>query len=291
MDFLESMGWKAPVILDGALGTMLQKGGMEPGKSTVTQNVDRPQLVLDVHRKYVEAGVSAICSNTFAGNITALKSAGIDALEVDYNIEGMKLAREAVKGTDVKVAGDIGPTGEFNLQFDHSSIFNVYVRQAEIMMAAPPDFFFVQTMFHLEEALTALEAIKSVSGDIPVAVSLTFNKTRRGFFTMMGDKAVDSLEALGDAGADAVGSNCTLMPYDLLELTKTVRGAVNVPLIIQPNAGQPEIINGEIIYLIDPDDYAEGLTKIVDAGADIVGGCCGSTPEMMLLAREKILLR
>jgi len=289
MNFLTGMGWKTPVILDGALGTMLQKGGMETGKSTVSQNIERPELVLDIHRKYVEAGAEAICSNTFAGNRTALKSAGIDALEKEYNVEGMRLAREAVKGTDVKVAGDVGPTGEFNLQFDRSYIFDIFVRQAELMMTVPPDFFFVQTMFHLQEAVTALEAIKSVSGDIPVAVSMTFKKTKRGYYTEMGDRAENSLKALENAGADAVGCNCTLMPEDMLELTKIVRGEVKVPLIMQPNAGQPEIVNGEIIYRIDPDDYSDGLVEIVTAGADIIGGCCGSTPEMIRLTRDKLL--
>lgn len=281
MNFVEQMGWSLPVALDGAFGTMLQKGGLEPGKSTISQNIENPELVLEIHRKYIAAGSSAISANTFGGNFIALKSAGLEDKAEILNLEGMRLAKQAVSGTSAKVAADIGPGGDFQRDFDREKMFRVFTGQAEIIMKEPPNFFFIQTMFDLREAVTALEAVKSVAGEIPVAASMTFNKTKRGFFTIMGDPAVKCMEKLQESGADAVGSNCTLLPEEMVELTESIRNSVSVPLIMQPNAGQPEIEGTEVIYRIEPEDFARGLLRISDAGADIIGGCCGSTPEMI----------
>jgi len=288
MSFLAKMGWRAPALLDGALGTMLFQGGLEPGKSTITMNLERPELVLEVHQRYIEAGSQAISANTFGGNIRALESAGLESRERDYNIAGMRLCREAAAGGRVKVAGDMGPTGDFHREFDERRIAGIYIRQAELMMECPPDFFLIETMFDVREALTALKAVKMIAGDIPVAVSMTFNRTRRGFFTVMGDPAADSFKKLEAEGADAVGSNCTLTPEGMLELYWNFRSAVEVPVIIQPNAGQPELIEGDVVYRMEAAEFAEGLFLLAQEGAEIVGGCCGSTPEMISLARERL---
>ena len=284
MNLLDRLGWNAPVLLDGALGTMLQRGGLKAGKSTITQNLENPGLVLEVHRLYIEAGARAIASNTFGGNIAALQSSAIESFEREYNLEGMRLAKEAARGSSVRIAGDVGPTGEFQRDFNKEKTVKIFIRQAELMMLDPPDFFFVETMYDLREAVAALEAVKSVAGDIPAAVTMTFNRTRRGFFTMMGDPAAESLKALQDRGADAVGSNCTLAPEDMLDLLREVRDSVDLPLIMQPNAGQPEPVGGDIVYRIEPEEFAAGLASLAENGAEIVGGCCGSTPEMIRIA-------
>lgn len=289
MNMIDFLGWKPPVVLDGGFGTMLQQGGMEPGKSTITQNIENPELVIEIHKKYVAAGSSALSANTFGGNFIALKSAGLGDDAELFNIEGMQLARKAVAGSPVKIGADIGPTGDFQLEFDREKIFDIYSQQAEYLMKEPPDFFFIQTMYDLREAVTALEAVKASAPGVPVAACMTFNRTKRGFFTMMGDPALKCMEKLQEAGADAVGSNCTLMPEDMVELTESVWSAVSVPLIMQPNAGQPEIQGSEVVYKIDPEEFAYGLLRISDAGANIVGGCCGSTPEMIAKAVKMIV--
>ena len=285
---LNKLGLTAPVLLDGGLGTELQKGSMPPDKSTITQNLENPGLVESVHRSYLEAGAQIIAANTFAGNFTILSKSGLEADEEQYNLEGMKLARQASSGLAL-VAGDIGPTGEFyHTSFNHDSVKEVFTRQALIMMREPPDFFFIETMFDAREALAALAGIKEVCGEIPVAVSITYNKTVRGYFTMMGDKAAEWTKTLAEAGADAVGANCTLDPEDMIDLVKLMKDTVSIPVIFQPNAGKPEAVDGEIVYKFNPDEFADGLVRLAEAGADIVGGCCGSTPEMIRIARGKL---
>ena len=284
------MGIGPPVLLDGGLGTELQKGGMPPDKSTITQNLENPGLVESVHRSYVEAGAQIITANTFAGNFTILSKSGLEADEERYNLQGMKLARQAASGK-VLVAGDIGPTGEFyHTSFYHESVREVFARQARIMMREPPDFFFIETMFDAREALAALEGIKEVCGDIPVSVSITYNKTVRGYFTVMGDKAVEWTKTLAEAGADAVGANCTLDPEDMIGLVKLMKDTVSIPVVFQPNAGKPEAVDGEIVYMFDPEEFAGGLVMLAEAGADIVGGCCGSSPEMIRIACRRMML-
>lgn len=285
---LAKLGLTAPVLLDGGLGTELQKGGMPPDKSTITQNLENPGLVESVHRSYLEAGAQIITANTFAGNFTILSKSGLEAEEEQYNLQGMKLARQVSAGK-ILVAGDIGPTGEFfHTSFGHHSVKEIFARQARIMMREPPDFFFIETMFDAREALAALEGIKEVCGDIPVAVSITYNKTTRGYFTVMGDKAAEWTKRLAGAGADTVGANCTLDPADMIDLVKLMKDTVSLPVIFQPNAGKPEAVNGELIYKFDPQEFADGLAQLAETGADIVGGCCGSTPEMIRLARARL---
>lgn len=288
MNMLNKLRIERPVLLDGALGTEMQKYGMEAGKSTISQNLERPELLIKIHKSYIDAGSQMFSANTFAGNIGILEKAGLSSQEVELNIQGMKLARQASAGKAL-IGADIGPTGEFyTVSFDSKKVKEIYIRQTRILIQEPPDFFYLETFFDLREALCALEGVKEACGNIPVAASMTFNRNKRGFFTMMGDKAVDSLKTLQSAGADAVGSNCTLTPPDMLDLLKEVRDKVDVPLLMQPNAGQPEIVDGNIVYKIDPREFAEGLAKLAENGAEVVGGCCGSTPEMMGMADKLV---
>lgn len=285
---LNKLGLKRPVLLDGGLGTELQKGGMPPDKSTITQNLENPGLVESVHASYIEAGAQIVTANTFAGNYAILSKSGLEADEEQYNLQGMILARQAASGIAL-VAGDIGPTGEFyHTRFDHEGVKAVFTRQARIMMREPPDFFFIETMFDVREALAALAGIKQVCGEIPVAVSITYNKTVRGYFTVMGDKAAEWTKTLADAGADAVGANCTLDPEDMIGLVKLMKDTVSLPVIFQPNAGKPEAVDGEIVYKFDPAEFGDGLVMLAEAGADIVGGCCGSSPAMIRIAHKKL---
>ena len=283
---LDKLGLKAPVLLDGGLGTEMQKGGMEAGKSTISQNLERPALLASIHNSYIEAGAQVIAANTFAGNIAILRKSGIAEQEEQLNLQGMRLAKQAASGLALTTA-DIGPTGEFfQHDFDFHSVKEIFIRQARIIMKEPPDFFFIETMFDLREALATVAGVKEVCGDIPLAASMTFNKTKRGYFTVMGDKAADCMKQLVEAGADAVGANCTLVPPEMVDLVMEMKDTVEVPVIVQPNAGQPEAVDGEIVYNVDPREFAEGLVKLHQAGAEMVGGCCGSTPAMIRLTAQ-----
>jgi methionine synthase I (cobalamin-dependent) len=283
---LWKLGLQPPSLLDGALGTELLKEGFSGGKSTIICNTENPASVLKIHRSYVDAGCEIISSNTFAGNIIALEKAGLAASEEELNLIAMKLVKEAGAGR-VKIAADIGPTGEFYSAFNESNIRDIYIRQVEILQRDPPDFYFLETFYDLREALAGLKGVKTICDNIPVAVSMTFKKTKRGFFSLMGDPADKALRALQDAGADAVGCNCTLEPPEMLELLRIIRPHLAIPLIMQPNAGQPEIAGDKIVYKVESEVFAQGLSALASEGADIIGGCCGSTPEMMAKTRMK----
>jgi 5-methyltetrahydrofolate--homocysteine methyltransferase len=153
-------------IVSGALGTELLKGGLEIGKSSILCNLESPALILKVHRSYIKAGSDIISSNTFAGNIIALGKAGLAEREEELNLSAMKLVKKAVEGK-AKVAGDIGPIGEFYTAFDEIRIMNIYIRQVEVFKGDPPDFYFLGTFFDLREALAGLKGVKEVCGNIP----------------------------------------------------------------------------------------------------------------------------
>jgi len=275
------LGLKPPVLFDGGLGTELQKLGMPAGKSTITQNLENPRFLWRIHSAYIEAGCQVISANTFGGNIGALRKAGIEELEEQANLQGMRLAKQAAAGLCL-TAADIGPTGQFySREFARQQVEEIYIRQARILLKEPPDLFLLETFFDLREALAAFWGIKRVCGEIPVGVSMTYNKTPRGYFTVMGDKAVDAAAVLQEAGADIIGANCTLTPVEILDLARELKAAIKTPLIIQPNAGQPEISDDEVIYRMKAEDFAEGMAKIAAEGVEFVGGCCGSTPAMM----------
>jgi len=272
---------KPPVLLDGGLGTELMRRGMGAGESTIVQNIENPQLVSEIHTAYIEAGCRVITANTFGGNIAALRKAGKAELEERANVQGMRLARQSAAGKAL-VAADIGPTGEFYArEFNYQKIKEIFIRQAEILMQEPPDLFLLETFFDLREALAALEGVKEMCGEIPAGVSLTYNKRLRGYFTVMGDAAAAATQRLQAAGADIAGSNCNLTPAEMLDLARELKASAGIPVIIQPNAGQPEIEGDKIVYRMTAEEFAEGMARIAAEGVEFIGGCCGSTPEII----------
>ena len=285
---LENISDNETLLLDGALGTEYLKRGLPPGKSTIAWNIENPSAVIEVHREYIAAKAGIITSNNFAGNIEALKRAGLADSEREINLAGIRLAQEAARGKRVIVAAGLGPTGEFWRDFPRETVEEIYSRQAEMIAEENPGLFLLETFFDLREALAALKGIRAAASRIPAAVTMTFRQTPRGFFTVMGDEATTSLNKLAEAGAWVVGANCTLVPHEMLKMLETVRKNVAAPLIMQPNAGQPELLSGEVVYRMSGEVFAEGLVKLAEAGADIVGGCCGSTPEMIALAGDRI---
>ncbi len=288
---LDKLGLKTPVLLDGAMGTELQRRGLEAGKSTIAMNIEHPQAVTEVHTDYIEAGSQIITANTFAGNHIALKRQNIEESEEQLNLQGMRLAKQVASGLAL-TAADIGPTGEFHQKdFDFKAVRDVYLRQARLLMRETPDLFLLETFFNLQEAMAAVEGVKIACGEIPLIACMTFNKTPRGFFTIMGDAATEAMKKLIEAGAEAVGVNCTLTPKEMINLVKEIRDAVSLTVVMQPNAGQPTAIDGKIVYDIEEDEFAEGLVKLYECGADIIGGCCGSTPKMIKIVASMLMER
>jgi 5-methyltetrahydrofolate--homocysteine methyltransferase len=279
------------VLLDGAMGTELMKAGLGQGECLDAWNIDRPEAVQDIQRRYFEAGSDAVVTNTFGANPIKLAAFGLQDRCREFNLAAVRLVQE-VRPEGRFIGGDIGPTGKFLKpmgEFEESQFEEAFLAQASALAEAGVDFFIIETMYDLREALCAVRACLKAS-PLPVFASLTFNRTPRGFFTIMGDSPAKGLKAMEQAGAVAVGANCTLDSEAMADLVKIMRPETSLPLIAQPNAGQPEIGAGrEATYSQDPENYVRHLVRSIEYGAQVVGGCCGTDPDIIRRLAEVII--
>jgi len=280
---------KKTVVFDGAMGTMLMAAGLKAGESPELWNIEKPSLVTDIHRRYYEAGSDAVHTNTFGGNAIKLADRGLSDRMETINVEAAKLAREACPAGKF-VAGDIGPTGKLikplgDLVLEEAE--EAFFRQAQALIKGGVDLISIETMFSLEEALAALRASKRL-GKVPVIAALTFNRTKKGFFTMMGEGVNQAVSAFEKAGADVIATNCSLGSRDMIDLTKELRAATRKPLLIQPNAGKPVTQKGVTSYQQTPAEFAKDGMEIKNSGADMIGGCCGTNPEFIRALAEAL---
>lgn len=267
-----------PILLDGAMGTQLDEAGLEMGGQNCVHN---PDEVFSIHKRYADREIDLVITNTLTMNRTYIEThnLGIDIREV--NLGGAKLAKAAVNNGQF-VLGDISSTGKLLKPYGElleDVAFAGFKEQAAILDEGGVDGFIIETMFDLQEALLALRAIKEVS-DLPVIACMTFNTVKNGGRTIMGNSAKDSAQALTEAGAVAVGTNCgDLDPFQMAEIVATMREATNLPIIAQPNAGTPKLVGSKTVYDMSAVDFAKGMHECLQAGASLVGGCCGTSPE------------
>jgi 5-methyltetrahydrofolate--homocysteine methyltransferase len=281
MDLLEKLKEKT-IIFDGALGTMLMESGHDSAKGPILLNLEQPDLVAAIHKRYYEAGSDVVVTNTFGGNPLKLAAAGLEQQLDPLNREGVKLARAACPDGKF-VAGNMGPCGKMLKPLGDIALEDMqenFFLQATMLIDAGVDLIAIETMYSLEEALAAVGGVKK-AGAILLLASITFAKTPNGFFTMMGENITRCAAALEDAGVDILGANCTLNSSDIIGLTTELRASTVKPILIQPNAGQPVTRQGATYYEQTPSDFAADARKIKDAGADMIGGCCGTTPEFI----------
>ncbi len=289
--FAERLRCPGTTLLDGGLGSLLIARGLPPGAAPEAWVLSRPDEVRRAHADYVEAGSEAVHAATFGANPVRLARFGLAGRCEEVNAEAVRLARES--GARFVLA-DVGPTGEYLPPVgtgDLRVFRDAFVRQGRALADAAPDALHVETMTDLREALVALEALKERAPSLPVLVSLTFERKKRGFFTLMGDVLAASLRALADAGADAVGANCTLTSGGMLDLAREARDAVGLPLVIQPNAGAPELRDGTPVYAQAPAEFADEMSRVASLGVALVGGCCGTDPQHFRALRERLGLK
>lgn len=279
MTLLELLtGDRKPIFLDGAMGTQLGQMGLEMGGQN---NVTNPQAVLDIHRRYVAAGADLLITNTLTMNRINIEShkVGVDVREV--NLAGARLAREAA-GPAQYVLGDMSSTGRMLKPYGplpEEDAFATFKEHATILEEGGVDGFIVETMFDLREALCALRAVKEASS-LPVIVSITFNTVDKGGRTVMGNAAAECAQALTEAGATAVGANCgSIDPSEMAQVVALMADATSLPLIAQPNAGKGRLVDKSLVFDMTPAAFAAGVKECVAAGARLVGGCCGTSPE------------
>ena len=276
-----------PVLLDGATGTNLQKAGMPVGVCPEQWILENSEVLIDLQKRYVEAGTDILFAPTFTASRIKLKEYGLEDHLEEMNRKLVALSKEAAKGTNALVAGDLTMTGEQlyplgDLMFE--DLVDVYKEQAKIIAEAGADLFVVETMMSLQECRAAVLAIHEVC-DLPVMVSLTYNEDGR---TLYGTDPVTAVVVMQSLGADAVGMNCSTGPEAMLEPIAKMAEYAAIPLLAKPNAGMPELIDGQTVFNVEPEEFAEVGKKLVEEGAAIIGGCCGTTPEHIRALKEAV---
>lgn len=287
MDLYSYLLRKKPILLDGAMGTQMMALGIEPRDMV---NINSPDLVLSIHEDYINAGAEIIIANTFNLNRIYAKTHNMDLQIEQANKAGVEIAKKACINGQL-VLGDMGPTGQL-LQpfgsFTEDEIIENYMEQAKILDEAGVDGFIIETMTDLREAICSLKACKAISQK-PVVVSITFSKSSRGYTTMMGDTLEDCVKEVISKGATVFGTNCSdLEPAEMANIVSKIRKTTDIPIVVQPNAGKPKLVHGQTKYDMSPEEFAQGIEKCIQAGANLIGGCCGTTPEHIARVRELI---
>jgi 5-methyltetrahydrofolate--homocysteine methyltransferase len=276
------------LLLDGAMGTQLMLRGIKSGETSETWVLNRPDDVSAIHKSYFDAGADIVLTNTFGATPIKLSHFGLADKAGEINRKAAGLAK-SVCPEGKFVAGDIGPTGKLLKPYgdaEEGELFENFRLQATSLKDGGVDLIIIETMMDLKEAETALKA--ALTTDLPVFVCVTYDKKKRGYFTMMGNSPEDAVKSLSDLGATAVGANCTIRIGDMVELIKEISAVSTLPVIAEPNAGSPELEGGKPKYVDGPAEFAAKLPDIISAGASIVGGCCGTTPETTKEMRKVI---
>ncbi len=273
-----------PMLLDGAMGTMLMAAGLAPGQAPESWLAERPASIAAVHRAYAAAGSDVVLTCTFGASPSKLAAAGLGGRCTELNRRAVALAREGAPGK--LIAGDIGPTGQMLPPLGPASeaqLEDDFAAQAAALCGEGVDLLVVETMFDLREASAAVRA--AATHGVAVVAAMTFEARKRGPFTVMGDPLVPSLGALLEAGACAVGCNCSVTAETMVGMVRLARGAMGAPLVAEPNAGQPHLGPTSVAYDETPAGFAAGVAALLAAGAGLVGGCCGTSPEHIVAAR------
>lgn len=268
---------KGAIVLDGATGTNLMAAGMPIGVCPEAWVMEHQDVLYDLQSAYVKAGTNIVYAPTFTGNRIKLEEYGLEDRIEEINTELVRLSKRAVDGKAL-VAGDMTMTGKQlfplgDLMFEE--LVDVYKEQASILDNAGADLFVVETMMSLQECRAAVIAIKEVS-DLPIMVTLSYNEDGRTLFGTPPETAVVVLQSLG---VDAIGINCSTGPMEMVELVEKMAQYSTVPILAKPNAGLPELEDDKTVYKMTPQEFSDAAVALVNAGASIVGGCCGTTPE------------
>ena len=276
--FLEELK-KAPILCDGAVGTLLYAKGVFINRCYDELNLSQPELIRQIHHDYLQAGAQIIETNTFGANSFRLERHGLADRVRDINLAGAKLAREEAKSFDVWIGGSVGPLGtrieplgKISLQ-EASEAFR---QQIAALSEGGVDLLLLETFGYLEEIHQALQAAHEVNPDLPVIAQVTIDEDGN---CLDGSTPETFVPHLAEWGADVIGCNCSVGPVAMLDAMERVRALTSLPISAQPNAGIPRSVEGRNIYLCSPEYMASYARKFVAAGVNLVGGCCGTTPE------------
>jgi 5-methyltetrahydrofolate--homocysteine methyltransferase len=267
-------------IADGAWGTELDKLGCPAGFCREEWNVTNPDLVGKVAKSYVDAGAKIILTNTFGANRFVLGKHNRADKVAEFNRAGAAISKKAMGGRG-HVFASIGPSGKLIMMGEvaEAELFDAFREQAEALAEGGADALVVETMTDITEATTAVRAAKSTG--LVVAASMTYDSGKDRTSTMMGVTPEQAADALSKAGADIVGCNCGIGIENYIRVAAKLRAVTNIPIWVKANAGMPEVVDGKVTYRMTPPDFALKAKELVKAGANIVGGCCGTSPEFI----------
>ncbi|MFH1363372.1 MAG: homocysteine S-methyltransferase family protein [Candidatus Omnitrophota bacterium] len=277
---------KRIVLLDGATGTELYKRGMPAGACPESWCLENPGIIKSLHADYLASGSDIVYACTFTANRKKLSYYKIKDV-ISLNQRLVLLARQAV-GNKALVAGDIAGTGEFikpfgNLDFEQA--VDIYKEQVKGLLLGGVDLFVIETMIDIQEARAALIAVKELSDKFTI-VTMTYEKAGR---TLNGNDPLSALTTLQSLGADAVGANCSTGPEDMCKIISKIKPYATVPLVAKPNAGMPELVNNKAVFNLKPAEFALAAKRLVSLGVNLIGGCCGTTPEHIAGLKRKLL--
>jgi len=278
------------LVADGAMGTMLFQRGLQTGECPEKMSIDRPEVLGEIAILYLQAGADIIQTNTFGGSPLKLAHYGLDSKTEEINSAAVRAARNAI-GDRAYLSASCGPCGGILKPYgdtESEEVTDGFKRQLAAVVAEGVDMICIETMIDLAEAKLAVAAAKLVAPSTPVSVSMTFDSTPNGFFTIMGTTVEQAVKGLFDAGADIVGSNCGNGSENMVRIAAEFRKHTTAPLIIQSNAGLPELKDDVLVYSETPEFIAKQCLRLLDYGVNIVGGCCGTTPDYIAAIRHVV---
>jgi 5-methyltetrahydrofolate--homocysteine methyltransferase len=268
------------LVSDGAWGTFLQAKGLKAGECPELWNLEHPEEVFNIARSYIEAGSNMVETNSFGGSSIKLAHYGLQDKAYELNKAAASISRKAA-GPDHYVLGSIGPTGKILMmgEITQEELFESFSEQARGLEDGKADAIIIETMSDIEEARTAIKAARS-STDLEVICTMTFEKTKTGEFrTMMGFSPSDMVLQLKSEKIDIIGANCGNGFEDMIGIVREIRNAdPDIPILVHANAGIPVYQDGQTVFPETPEQMASYVQNIIDAGANIIGGCCGTTP-------------
>ncbi len=277
------------LLSDGAWGTMLQDRGLESGACPELWNLTRPDFVAQVAAAYISAGSQIILTNTFGASPYKLDNYGLRDKTKEINTQGVMISKQAA-GDNVYVAASVGPTGKFLQplgQVSENEMLDAFCEQISGQAEGGADAILIETMSDIGEALIAVKAAQQVTS-LPIMVTMTFEKGKQGYRTMMGVDIKRSVDVLSEAGVSVFGTNCGNGIEQVIEIITEIRRYTLKPLIAHPNAGLPRLEGDRTIFDQKPDAMASYVPDLIQSGAQIIGGCCGTTPDYIKAMAEQI---
>jgi len=268
------------LVSDGAMGTMLFQKGLQVGECPEKVNLEKSDILEEIAQSYYRAGADIIHTNTFGGSPLKLAMYNLDNRTEEINIRAIRAARHAV-GENAYLSLSCGPSGKILKPYgdtEPEEMYESFRRQIKAAVSESVDMITVETMTDLTEARLAIKAVRSVSDSIPLAATMTFDATPDGYFTIMGVSVQQAAGELAEEGADLVGSNCGNGIKNMIEIASEFKKSSHLPIIIQSNAGLPEMKGDIPVYSETPEYMAGECRKLLDLGVNIIGGCCGTTP-------------